>query len=115
MVNIFSMTPANAQSVLKFIQTAYQTIDKLQLSLPMLAVIALVITLAFLFAMREIAAWFFKIDDLKKDIRSLEVGISRLEAEIKALQSKDSNPFSSAEPTVTAPHLRRVEQFPINH
>lgn len=80
----------------------------------MLAAIAAVVTIAFLFAMRELAAWFFKIDDLKRDIRSLEVGISRLEGEIKALQSKDSNSYG--EPTAAAPpHLRRVEQFPINH
>lgn len=106
------------QSALNFIQISYQTIDRLNLSMEMLAVIAVVVTIAFLLAMRELAAWFFKIDDLKRDIRSLEVGISRLEGEIKALQSKDSNPFG--EPTaMAAPHLvverRRAEQFPINH
>ncbi len=107
------MAAQYAESALKFIQTTYQTIDRLNLSMEMLAAIAVVVTIAFLFAMREVAAWFFKIDDLKRDIRSLEVGISRLEGEIKALQSKDAESFN--EPVSAAPHLRRVEQFPINH
>lgn len=110
------MATVNADSVLNFIQTAYQTIDRLNLSIEMLAVIALVTTIAFLFALREVTAWFFKIDDLRRDIRSLETGISRLEAEIKALQAKDpaTGTFGiAAEPSSS--HLRRVEQFPINH
>lgn len=80
----------------------------------MLLAIAAVVTIAFLFAMRELAAWFFKIDDLKRDIRSLEVGIARLEGEIKSLQSNEAGSLN--EPTAAAAsHLRRVEQFPINH
>lgn len=107
------MAQQNAESVLNFIQMAYQTIDRLNLSIEMLLVIAAVVTIAFLLATRELAAWFFKIDSLKSDIRSLEVGIARLESEIKMLQSKDSS--SLTEPAAAAPHLRRVEQFPINH
>lgn len=110
------MATVNAESVLNFIQSAYQTIDRLHLSMEMLAVITLVVLVAFLFALREVAAWFFKIDDLKKDIRSLEAGISRLESELKALNEKtqDGVPAPILE-THTAAKLRRVDQFPINH
>ena len=122
------MATVNAESVLNFIQSAYQTIDRLHLSMEMLAVIALVVTVAFLLALREVAAWFFKIDGLKKDIRSLEDGIARLEHEIKTLQQNNggimatslvsSLAAASAGPQATGAKLaidrRRAEQFPIN-
>lgn len=109
------MATVNAESILGFIQTAYQTIDRLQISIEMLAVIAVIVTIAFLFALREIAAWFFKIDDLKRDIRSLEVGISRLEGEIKSLQSKDPESTFGLERPQLVVDRRRTDQFPINH
>jgi hypothetical protein len=104
------------ESILQFIQSAYQTFDRLNLSLEMLAGIALVVTIAFMFALREIAAWFFKIDDLKRDIRSLEESVGRLEAEIRNVQASRNTPKLEpiTEPAPTS-FIRRSEQFPINH
>lgn len=104
------------EQILQFIQNAYQTFDSLNLSLEMLAAIALIVAIAFMFALREVAAWFFKIDDLKKDIRSLEDSIGRLEGEIRNLQATRNGPKLEAisEPAPTS-LLRRSEQFPINH
>ena len=63
------MSVFTPENILLFIQNAYQTIDRLNLSLEMLAAIALIVTIAFLFAIREVAAWFFKIDEVRKAVQ----------------------------------------------
>ena len=40
-----------------------------------------------LFALREAASWFFKIDDIKKDVRKLRGLVVDMEAEVRLLQS----------------------------
>lgn len=109
------MATLNAESSLAYIQNAYQTIDRLHLSMTSLAVIALIVGIAFLFAVREVAAWFFKIDDLKRDLRNLEESIGRLEGEVRNLQlmNKGAEEAPLHEPSVET--VRRSEQFPINH
>lgn len=69
------------------IQSAYSLFESLNLSVTSLVVIALIFALAFLFSFREAAAWFFKIDDIKKELRHLNETAYRLEGEISSLQS----------------------------
>lgn len=109
------MAALNAENALQYIQNAYQTIDQLHLSMTSLAVIALIVTIAFLFAIREVAAWFFKIDDLKRDIRDLEASIGRLEGEVRNLQQINKGAESAPLHEPVATKSRRNEQFPFNH
>lgn len=106
----------NAENTLAFVQNAYSTIDRMHLSMTTLAVIALVVTLAFMFAVREVAAWFFKIDDLKKDIRNLEGAIGDLQEQIRSLNSNEKSAEKIAPLTdLATTRSKRAEQFPIQH
>lgn len=73
--------------MVELIQNAYNVFEQMHLSITGLLVAALVFSLAFLFAVREAASWFFKVDDLKRDIRRLHEVTTQLEGEIKVIQS----------------------------
>jgi hypothetical protein len=64
----------------------YNTFDRLNISVEMLLVITVLLLTATLFAAREAAAWFFKVDDVKRDVRRLTDLTRELEAEIKGLR-----------------------------
>lgn len=69
------------------IQNAYNVFEQLHLSVTGLLVASIVFALAFLFAVREAASWFFKVDDVKRDIRRLHEVTTQLEGEIKVVQT----------------------------
>ena len=69
------------------ILSTYEFFERMNLSVTSLVVIALVFSLAFLFSVREAAAWFFKIDDLKRDLKYLNQTVLDLESEIRSLQN----------------------------
>jgi hypothetical protein len=69
-----------------FLNDAYAYYERLNVSATGLLAIAVIFFLALLFSIREAAAWFFKVDDVKRDVRKLHEATSQLEAEIKVLQ-----------------------------
>lgn len=73
--------------MLDAIRNAYTLLEQLNISVTGLIVIMVILSLAFLFAIREAAAWFFKIDDLKRDINALREISTQMETEIHALQT----------------------------
>jgi Na+-transporting NADH:ubiquinone oxidoreductase subunit NqrF len=79
-------TPMNFEMLPKVITDAYKMFDQLNLSVTSLVVIGVVLTLMFLFAAREAAAWFFKVDDVKRDVRKLRQLVIDLEGEMRSLQ-----------------------------
>jgi hypothetical protein len=62
-------------------------LEELNISVTGVLVIMLILALAFLFAVREAATWFFKVDDVKRDIQNLREVTSQLEGEIRALHN----------------------------
>ena len=76
----------NPEILPKIITDAYKMFDQLNLSVTSLVVIGIVLSLLFLFAAREAAAWFFKVDDVKRDVRKLRQLVIDLEGEMRSLQ-----------------------------
>ncbi len=74
--------------ILDFVRNSYSVFEQLGLSVTALITIAVIVSLAFLFAVREVATWFFKIDDLKRDIVLLREVATQLEGEIRALNTQ---------------------------
>ena len=72
--------------LLDFIKNAYDTFEQYHISVTALIAVSLILFIALLFAMREAASWFFKIDDIKRDVRKLHQLTVELEAEIRAVQ-----------------------------
>lgn len=97
------------ETVLKYISDAYSLLEQLNLSVAGVAVLALGLTLALMFAVRELAAWFFKVDDIKRDIRSLRELNTQLEGEIRALQTLVSNLI--AQESQTGSEVRSTSQI----
>jgi uncharacterized protein (DUF3084 family) len=115
--------------MLEALRAAYSLIE--QFSVTGLVVAAIVFVLAFLFAVREAASWFFKIDDIKRDVRNLHDVVLELEGEIRSLQKAltagRENIATSNEKSTSDLHLASVtktaaaaatdkpKQFPIVH
>ena len=76
----------NVQLLPKFLSDAYEMFDSLNLSVTALVLIGLVLAVIFIFAAREAASWFFKIDDLKKDVKKVNQLVVDMEAEVRLLQ-----------------------------
>jgi hypothetical protein len=76
----------NVSALPKIISDAYTMFDSIDLSITSLVLIGLVLTIVFLFAAREAATWFFKIDDIKKDVKKVSQLVIDLEAEVRLLQ-----------------------------
>jgi hypothetical protein len=110
------------ESLFKFISHAYGYFDQLHISVTELVVIAVFLALALLFAVREAAAWFFRIHELKQEIRSLRDQSVYLEGEIHALQTlvrqltnlSDSERKPKLPPIESQPAATAVS-FPIIH
>lgn len=75
------------QEGLNTIQSIYGVIEQFNLSVSGLLVGIVLFSLALLFAMREIASWFFKVNDLKRDIARLHEITLQLEGELKLVQN----------------------------
>lgn len=73
--------------MIETIRGIYEVFDQLNLSVWGVLGIAFVLFVAFLFAVREAASWFFKVDDLKRDIQDLREVSQELRAELHTLQS----------------------------
>ena len=112
----------NLQDLPKILNDAYAMFDSLQLSVTSLVVAGLSLTLVLLFAVRQAASWFFKIDDIKRDIRDVRQLVIDMEGEIRMLQGLLSqnvklanleqplSPMKKA-PSQAAPSIA----FPITH
>ncbi len=94
------------------IQQAYEIIDQLHLSPLVLGCIAFVLSLTLLFCLRELAAWFFKTNGLKKDLREIQKEITQLQADVRALQQP---PAPQAEPLKEMGAKESPSKFRINH
>lgn len=68
------------------IQNIYAFMDKMDVTPGFLIGLALLLSLAGLFAVREAAAWFFKVEDLRTDIDRLHDIAVKLEGEIRVVQ-----------------------------
>jgi hypothetical protein len=102
--------------LLDFIKNAYDTFEQYHVSITALIAVTLVLFIAFLFAMREAAAWFFKIDDIKRDIRKLHDLTVELESEVRTLQDIVANgPQASSPNTQAKTTTNKSVSFPFNH
>ena len=72
--------------MIEFVNAVYAFIDQMHLTITGLLVAVAILSLAFIFAVREAASWFFKIDDIKKDVRRVQNLILELEGEVKVMQ-----------------------------
>jgi len=95
---------------LKFINRAYGFFDQHDLSVSGLLVVGTILALAFLFAVREAAGWFFKIHDLKREIRALQTLVSYLN-DRHLNESRDPEPL----PTANSKPAPSGASFPIIH
>jgi Na+-transporting NADH:ubiquinone oxidoreductase subunit NqrF len=77
----------NVQALPKYLSDAYAMFDSLNLSVTALVAMGLILTIVFLFAIREAASWFFKIDDIKQDVKKVRQLVVDMEAEVRTLQS----------------------------
>jgi hypothetical protein len=59
-------------------------------SVTSLIAIATVFAIALLFSVREAAAWFFKVDDIKRDIKAVHDLVLELESEVRSLQNQSN-------------------------
>ncbi len=72
--------------MIEAIQQAYEFFERMNISVTSLIVISLILSLTFLFAIREAASWFFKVDQLKRDLKRLKLSTAQLEGEIRSLR-----------------------------
>jgi hypothetical protein len=77
---------AMGEGMIDFLNNAYEFYQSLNISLTGLLAIAATLLLVMVIAMREAASWFFKVDDVKKELRHLRDAAAILESEIKVLQ-----------------------------
>ena len=75
-----------AQSALQTADSLFDQFQALHLSLTALLVGALFAVLILIFALREAASWFFKVDSVRRDLRQLKQMTSQLEQEVKHVQ-----------------------------
>lgn len=97
--------------MIEAIRNAYEVLEQLNLSVWGVLLIAGLLFVAFLFAAREAATWFFKVDDLKRDIQDLREVSQELQAELRTLQTlinQLKGPASSASPVIT-PKIEKPE------
>lgn len=93
----------NVQLLPKLLSDSYTMFDSLNLSVTALVVIGLVLSIVFIFAAREAASWFFKIDDLKKDVKKVGQLVVDMEAEVRLLQGLLSQTVKLATPAMNDP------------
>lgn len=89
--------------MIEAIRSAYEVFENLNLSVGGVLAIALFLFLAFLFSVREAASWFFKVNDLKRDVQDLHEVCRDLRAEIRTLQFLMSQLKSTVAEAPTTP------------
>jgi len=100
--------------MIETIRNIYEVFERLNLSVGGVLLIAFLLFVAFVFAVREAAAWFFKVDDLKRDIQDLHSVSQELHAELRTLQSliqQIKGPAQNASPA-PRPELPEPEEKP---
>lgn len=109
-------------TALETVQRTYDLFESLNLSVTGLLVLGAVLALGFLFAIREAASWFFKVDDLKRDVRRLQELVLAIEGEVRVLQNVMAQgreaQATAAAPTLGAekkPEAKVAAGFPISH
>ena len=103
----------NVQILPKLLSDAYALFDSLNLSVTALVGIGLALGVVFIFAAREAASWFFKIDDLKKDVKKVSQLIVDMEAEVRLLQGLLSQTVNAATPD--EPPVASKTRFSLNN
>jgi len=89
--------------MLEAIRNAYTVFEQLNISVTGVIVLAVILALAFLFAVREAATWFFKVYEVKKDVLRLREVTVQLEAEIRTLHTLISQVQTKTQPSFVAP------------
>ena len=111
-------------TALETVRKTYEIFDSLNLSVTGLLVLGVVLALGFLFAIREAAAWFFKVDDLKRDVRRLQELVLAIEGEVRVLQNvmahgREAQAASTAQAMTLGaekkPEAKVAAGFPISH
>ena len=119
------------ESLIKYVQDFYTWAQGLDTSPGYLLGLAALFAIAGLLALREAAGWFFKIDDIKRDIARVQDTTMQLEAELRKFQALlveanqkgvsvvEAQPTSSTEAGPTklaeATSERPAASFPIHH
>lgn len=81
------MIPLMYLPIEEWINQVYAFIGQWNLSVTALAAAAVIFSLALLFAIREAASWFFKVDHVRRDIKKLYKIHLDLESEIRSLHT----------------------------
>jgi hypothetical protein len=102
----------NVQLLPKLLSDVYTMFDSLNLSVTALVAVGLVLSIVFIFAAREAASWFFKIDDLKKDVKKVGQLVVDMEAEVRLLQGLLSQTVKLATPTMNEPTIATASPAP---
>lgn len=105
--------------MLEALQNVYAIFEQYQISMTGLLIAAAVFSVALLFAVREAASWFFKIDDLKHDLGRLQKLTSQLENEIHSLRNLLSKShvgsIEVARPRSNGAPSSKGDGFPLSH
>jgi hypothetical protein len=75
------------EKLVQIVQETYAFYERLEVSPGFLIGVAALFAVAGLLALREAAAWFFKVEDIKRDIARLQETAQQLEAEIRIAQN----------------------------
>lgn len=115
------------ENILLGLQNFYSLVERLQVTPEFLLGLAVLFALAGLLAMREAASWFFKVDDLKRDIGRIQETALQLETELRLVQSLltqtltaqsaqsgETQPAAELETTKPSDE-HRPASFPISH
>jgi hypothetical protein len=81
------MIPFMYLPIEEWINQVYAFIGHWNLSVTALAAAAVIFGLALLFAVREAASWFFKVDHVRRDIKKLHKIHLDLESEVRSLHT----------------------------
>ena len=82
-----NLNAVDLQDNLQNIFSLFEKFQDLHLTFGVILAIAALFFLALLFATREAMTWFFKINDLKRDVKRLNNATSELEGQIRSVQN----------------------------
>jgi uncharacterized protein (DUF3084 family) len=69
------------------VQRGYAFYDQLGLSVTGLLLAGAICLILLVFGLRELVTWFFKIDDIKRDLRRIRESLNEVEGELRTLQA----------------------------